>query len=334
MTNGLLIEPPRQAPAPPGPETALLDPEALLEEARRRGRQRRRRRLIALVGVAIGVAAVGYVIRGGSGSPGTLAAVAKPRPAVVVTARGFGADVAFTARSRRDHDQQVFLLHADGAVSQITHGPGSSVLEGWSPDGSHLLFVRYARHGIDQILYVVGADGRGLVRLNGGNLAAISSDGAGEAAWSPDGSHISFYRNFSRRSDRPPRQGVVIAAWNGRRVTGRVWLPGRGTSGASIGSPWSPDGSHLALEDDQVFYHPKPARRGAVSDNGVHIHVVRADGSADTALTRTDRTTCFEGDKTWLNIGQSYYAEFWSAASPPSRCSAGSDRPHDQAVVA
>ena len=283
------------------------DPEALIEEARRRQRSRRRRRLL-VVGVVMGLAgAVGFGMSRGSGPSVAPAARAETRPVVVTTVHGFGGTVAFGALSRRSGVGQVYVLHPDGSVSQVTHGHHESDVVGWSPDGSHLLVLRPFNGGHDQVLYVMRADGSGITPLT---RTSPGDRWAGAVSWSPDGSHIAFERYVSFGSGLTHRShaGVVIAAWNGRRVTGRVWLPGDTTEGVDMASPWSPDGLHLALVKPFVIF-----RNGKFLVQSSNIDVVRVDGSGQTALTRTDRSTCrpsLEGKGDW--DCQGYGAPIWS----------------------
>ena len=272
---------------PPDVEpVACPDPEALIEEARRRQCRRRRHWLMAL-GVVVGLAgAVGFGMSRDSGSSGAPAARAETHPVLVSTTRGFGGTVAFGAASRRSGIGQVYVLHPDGSVSQVTHGHHESDVVGWSPDGSHLLVLRSFNGGHDQVLYVMRADGSGITPLT---RTSPGDRWAGAVSWSPDGSHIAFERDVSFGSGLTYRShaGVVIAAWNGRRVTGRVWLPGDGMEGADMASPWSPDGLHLALVKPFVVF-----RNGKFLVQSSNIDVVRVDGTGQRALTRTDRSTC------------------------------------------
>jgi Tol biopolymer transport system component len=180
---------------------------------------------------------------------------------------------------------QVFVLHGDGSVSQVTRGRLASDVQGWSPDGSWLLIDRYDRH--DQVLYVVRADGRVRVPLTGGPLTAAGSDWAGSAVWSPDGTHIAFERSTGFGVHKPRRFGVVIATWDGSRVTGRTWLPGSELSGSD---PWSADGSRLLLVRPNTIVTTRQHHHVLIEST--NIALVRADGTEYQRLTKSDWTTC------------------------------------------
>jgi Tol biopolymer transport system component len=61
----------------------------------------------------------------------------------------------------------LYLVSPDGGdVSQVTHGPGSSITPVWSPDGKEIAFTRLVGQRAD--ICVVEADGKGLLRLTYG----------------------------------------------------------------------------------------------------------------------------------------------------------------------
>lgn len=292
---------------PPDLEDPPPDPEALIEEARRRTRRRHRRTAAALV-LALGLVAAGYAALAGSGSSQPSAATAHVRT-VASTARTLGGDVAFSL-GRHRQPSQVYLLHADGRVSQITRGAAASEVEGWSPDGSQLLVDRYRQwngHTWAQRLYVVRPDGHGWVPLSPpAALRRGASIWEGAGAWSPDGSHIAFELG---ETGPPPgyrsRHGVVVVGWDGTRITSRVWLRGWWTLGLA---PWSPDGTRLALTRGTT----RTSSTGEAIEEE-NLHIVTADGSSDITLTRTGRSTCREGPERKGMFCQGYFQAAWSA---------------------
>ncbi|HYF73075.1 MAG TPA: serine hydrolase, partial [Nocardioides sp.] len=98
-----------------------------------------------------------------------------------------GDRVAYVLRTLdREADRPVDELWtvptAGGTPRRLTAGP-SDTAPAWSPDGSHLAFLR---DGQVHVLAVGGPDGGALERLTDLPL------GAGAPAWSPDGSRLAF----------------------------------------------------------------------------------------------------------------------------------------------
>ncbi|HEX8292999.1 MAG TPA: hypothetical protein VF570_14670, partial [Pyrinomonadaceae bacterium] len=119
----------------------------------------------------------------------------------------------------------------DGSRTTIYETPadGSSYDTGsdkWSPDGTRLTFDVCSDGCYGQSIYVVGADGSGLVELGSGSEYNYNPD------WSPDGRRIAFqtYRNGVSR--------INVIRPDG---TGRVELPGEaGYYGAPRWQPRKP----------------------------------------------------------------------------------------------
>ncbi len=162
----------------------------------------------------------------------------------------------------------------------------------WSPDGSRILLVSQ-RDGNKEI-YVVGADGRGLVRLTNDPQADDSP------AWSPDGTRIAFstFRGglareiWTMNADGAAahRLGALVGtqpAWSpdGTRIayvsggirtasavdgSGDALVPG--SHGTDSDPAWSPDGTRIAFAS---------FRNGA----SWQIWAINADGTGATQLT-------------------------------------------------
>ena len=83
------------------------------------------------------------------------------------------------------------VVAADGsetrvlAESSTSGAPGAPV---WSPDGSRIAFTRTSSEGFSVEVWVIGADGRGEVRLG---LATGGSWGEGPV-WSPDSQRVAW----------------------------------------------------------------------------------------------------------------------------------------------
>ena len=77
----------------------------------------------------------------------------------------------------------MFVVGADGARPP-ERIPGDGVYPAWSPDGTHISFIRYERNR--PTLYVARADGSRQEKI------VPASREPSDAAWSPDGSEIVF----------------------------------------------------------------------------------------------------------------------------------------------
>jgi TolB protein len=106
---------------------------------------------------------------------------------------------------RRDQDELAVLDLQTGAIRTLTRTAADEVPGDWSPDGSRILFTRFAATSPEADVYAMDADGGGVRRLT----AAKGQDVA--AGWSPDGRQILF------TSERTGRQQVFVANADGSR---------------------------------------------------------------------------------------------------------------------
>lgn len=178
-------------------------------------------------------------------------------------------------------DGQIHLINTDGTglvpLTQPETG-GSNANPAWSPDGQRLAFAS-DRDG-EWNIYVMNADGSGLVRLTSGGY----ND---EPAWSPDGKTIAFTRLQDGSA------GIfAVNAEGGTDLRVVVNRPGYDAMPA-----WLPGGLQLTFTSDWRAY-----------DFLYDLYLVNADGSGITPLLEGP---FFSAD------GQTFY--FQSAWSPDGR---------------
>ena len=75
-----------------------------------------------------------------------------------------------------------------GDLRQLTTGAFRDQQPAWSPDGTRIVFVRETYSTSVRVLFIVNADGTGLVQLTDGGPGRNDQ----EPAWAPDGSLIAF----------------------------------------------------------------------------------------------------------------------------------------------
>jgi TolB protein len=213
---------------------------------------------------------------------------------------------------------QILLIDTDGTHSGRLNSswwhkpdvPGYAMQPTWSPDGSKIAFAGFLNYppmtpvqttrqiGTSEI-FVVNADGTGLVRLTSNNvndegpawspdgtriafasdyqIFVMNAEGTGlkrlthdnafdiEPAWSPDGTKIAF------STDRGRGKNSVIFSMNadGTGVTQLTKDPGY-----DIQPAWSPDGTKIAFASERKV--------------GYGIYLMNPDGSEQTSITGPD----------------------------------------------
>jgi DNA-binding beta-propeller fold protein YncE len=115
-----------------------------------------------------------------------------------------------------------------------------NVLPSWSPDGRHLAFSAMDRHNHRNV-YVVDADGTSLREVD---VTSGPGSGAGQVAWSPDGSRIAYVDD-----NGPEAQSqLVLIDPDG---TNRTVLGAIGTAceekHTGCGIAWAPDSRSIAF---------------------------------------------------------------------------------------
>jgi len=153
---------------------------------------------------------------------------------------------------------QLWVMDADG--SNATH-LGTDSIEwvqspSWSPDGTHLVFIRDGR------IVMMTADGRSEENLTTGSTQAITH--AWEPRWSPDGSAISYSTDIGHVL------GIRIVDLRTRQSHDIV-LPG---DSLHMGSPtWAPGG------DRMLFCRARPGT------STCDISTISLDGTGLTVLS-------------------------------------------------
>ncbi len=91
-----------------------------------------------------------------------------------------GEEILFVARESEDHHKAIWVVNADGgSPEQLPIAPGCGGPLGetdaygcyspdWSPDGDQIVFTRSEPDGSNESIWIVNADGSGLVQLTDG----------------------------------------------------------------------------------------------------------------------------------------------------------------------
>src|SRR6266542_1498325 len=145
----------------------------------------------------------------------------------------------------------------------------------YSPDGGRILFLRPASEvdgdGVSMNLFVVKADGTGLVQLNPAGTNTILFGPSGASDWSPDGKLVVFVGSYADfwKTDRHAVFTVAVDGSQLKRIT--PW-------GDFLSVQWSRDGKTLA------FTMATPTTK-------YQIYTARPDGSDLKQITSSDDGT-------------------------------------------
>ncbi len=217
----------------------------------------------------------------------TVVTLALAATIVHATPPGKNGRIAFMVKDSKGHRQTwVAGPHLEGA-KQVTHGPADSGWAVWSPEGKKLAFDsnRADPNPKDSVavndIFTMNPDGSGGTKLT--DSVGASSD----AAWSPDGSLITFDAD---RGDPGSKQGIYTMRSDGRglrRVTVRP--PGYEVD---VSPRFSPDGKRLVFTRFRGKGCPEPY----CPSEQAALFIVALDG---TGLRRLTTFAIHVGDADW-----------------------------------
>lgn len=197
--------------------------------------------------------------------------------------------------------REIWKVKADGSgLTQLTASGAIDVHPSLSPDGGRIAFMSWrdddngweAYGGSDSELYVMDADGGGVVRLT----ASRGEDGDPE--FSPDGTKLCFK---STRDTGEFREQIFVLDLATLRVTRLTANP------YSDHDPtWSPDGSHILIErylGEGAWNEEGSDRTNPESTKWVLVKIDVAT-ARETVLTEPDGLSLF-WLPTWSPDGQS-----------------------------
>jgi WD40 repeat protein len=173
-----------------------------------------------------------------------------------------GTRIAF--RSQRDGNDEIYIMNLDGTCqTNVTNDPADDWSPAWSPDGTQIAFAHFFDGNAYSDIAVINVDGTGLKR--------ITTSSGEYPAWSPDGSRIAF------SSARAGNYDIFVMNADGSAQTQLTTDPAYDMSPA-----WSPDGTQIAFDTQRDSFPPKEVGIGPEFE----IHIINADGSGDTRLTK------------------------------------------------
>lgn len=158
----------------------------------------------------------------------------------------------------------LYLIGADGKKQHpllMGRQPAEDVGPDWSPDGTWILFERYAFGGSRSSVMAVHPDGTGLHEI--ANL--ITGEQCACPNWSPDGSKIAFQASTSLATARAPEIFTMNADGTGVTQLTR-------NSTRDENPDWSPDGTQIVFYSERV--------------GNAEIYTMQADGSKVRRVTR------------------------------------------------
>jgi Tol biopolymer transport system component len=238
-----------------------------------------------------------------------------------------GESTTFTARAVKpgpllcvswdgDHVGNIFLVNEDGSnqMGLLSSQRGDSDPT-WSPNGSHIAFVRVAEVQPGRWspeVFVANADGSDPQQLT----FDVSQDNRGividNPAWSPDGSRIAFSIKKTGAADCTLSDyNIYVMEADG---TGRVKLT-EGCGGRNTEADWSPDGSKIVFTSRRDSPQDIPSNQ-----REIEIYVMGVDGTEQTRLTTHPHNDTApkwtpDGTRIFFARSQPWAASGWTAES-------------------
>ena len=172
----------------------------------------------------------------------------------------------------------IFVMNADGTGERnLTETPFNESQAAFSPDGSHIVFVRAPQVAGETVdLYVMDADGH--------NLKRLTSDDAVERfpAWSPDGTRIAYARTEAQGGFEQI-YAVSSDGFELKNLTANL-------RGDHTHPAWSPDGKYIAFASTSG------------TPNSYEIWTMNADGTSPAQST--DGGTAYSLSPSWSPDGK------------------------------
>ena len=156
-----------------------------------------------------------------------------------------GRRIVFTRCSPGDGLCAIWIMRADGThrrmlVPFITAPNETNNFDpAVSPDGRHISYERFGFHGIVSQVWMAGINGKHAHPLTAPRLEAVA------AAWSPDGSHLTFASNCCRA-----QSSVYVMRANG---TGVRRLATSKSPDDNFGPVYAPSGEPIAFSSDRRY---------------------------------------------------------------------------------
>jgi Tol biopolymer transport system component len=154
-----------------------------------------------------------------------------------------GRHIVFSRCSPGDGLCAIWIMRSDGTrrrlVIPFIQAPNetNNFDPAVSPDGRRITYTRFGFDGIVAQVWVAGINGRNAHPLTAPRLEA------GEARWSPDGSHIVFASNLARA-----QSSIYVMRANGTRVTR---LAASKWPNSNFGPAYAPGGGQIAFSSDR-----------------------------------------------------------------------------------
>jgi Tol biopolymer transport system component len=171
----------------------------------------------------------------------------------------------------------IYTINADGTNRrQLTTDPDADREPAWSPDGTHIAFLRGCVDIVKectQVLYLMQADGRNQTSVLDAAGAPIREAFASTPSWSSDGQHIVVY---IYRYGENGAFAIPVAGGLPIKLHAFIWTEGHATI-YEYGFRRSADGARIAFIRQTGECQVEPCIR--------HIYVMNADGSSKRQLT-------------------------------------------------